>query len=103
MKKFKNTTVLVKKILEEVPEARKCDNTLYYHVCMEVNSVSLGMPFGMVLMNMEHFKIPSQKTVERCRRKIQEQYPELGADETVEGYRVVEEDKYINYARQVNV
>ena len=103
MGKLKNTTKLVKKILEEVPETRNRDNTLYYHVCKETESVVLGMPFGMVLMNMENFKIPSFKSVERCRRKVQELHPELAPPEKVEVLRELEEEKYMNYARQVNV
>lgn len=103
MGKLKNTTKLVMKILEEVPEARNCDNVLYYHVCKEVESVVLGMPFGMVLMNMKNFKLPSFKSVERSRRKLQAAYPEFAANEEVETLRKVQEDEYINFARQVNV
>jgi hypothetical protein len=103
MENLKSTTDLVKRILEEVPETRSDDMLLYYRVCEAKNRVSLGLPFGMVLVNMKDFKLPSFKSVERCRRKLQRAYPELSANEEVETLREVQEEKYIGYARKVNV
>lgn len=99
MNNIQKTSVLVKKILAEVPETRNDDNLLYYHVCREVNSMALGMSFGMVLMNMKTFHLPSFKSVERARRKLQREHPEWAASKTIEGFRVIEEAKYKSYGK----
>ena len=102
MEKLIKTSVLVKKILEELPEARNNDMLLYYRVCEARNRTCLGMPFGMVLVNLKEFKLPSFKSVERARRKVQEKHPELAARKDIKDVRKEEENKYINYARSVN-
>lgn len=103
MKHMKNTTALVKKILEEVPETRSNDMLLYYRVCAAKNSISLGLPFGTVIMSLKDYNLPSFKSVERSRRKVQEEYPELAANKDVEQFRKEQEQKYKQYAKAVNV
>lgn len=100
MEKLYNTTVLVKKILEDVPETRNDDNLLYYRVCDVIDSYCLGLSFGWVLLNMKELEIPTIETVGRCRRKLQEQFPELRATDKVKGFRTDRERKFEAYARK---
>lgn len=100
MEKLYNTTVLVKRILEDYPAARNDDNLLYYRVCDAIDSDVLGMSFGWALLSMKELDIPTIETVGRCRRKLQEQFPELRATDKVKGLRTEQERKFEAYARK---
>ena len=103
MKDIKRTSDIVKEILEDVPEARNSDMLLYYRVCEKLNDVSLGMPFGIVLVNLKEFNLPPFESVRRTRQKLQASYPELCGSDEVEAYRVINEERVKDYARSVNV
>ena len=103
MKNIKNTSDLVKKILEEEPKARNSFSHLYYMICLKKNAKVLGMPFAQVIMNLKDLNLPPFESVRRSRQKIQATYPELAATDEVEGYRMVNEAIVRDYARQVKV
>ena len=95
MKKFFDTEKKVKSILEKYPATRKDDWFLlmtYWH---------LYAPAGISYMEYYHhawkYNAPSYKNIERCRRKIQEKYPEL-KDEKTSDARFEESMKYEQYA-----
>ena len=97
-KELKTTTELVKHILETVPETRNSDTLLYYRVCDAIDSKSLGLSFGYVLLSMNELKLPGFETVRRSRQKIQQTHPELAGKE-VEGHRMMNEEVFREYAR----
>lgn len=103
MDKLKTTTDLVKRILETEPATRNNDKLLYYHVCKICNNAALTMPFGLVVLDADELNLPERKSVERCRRKLQEHFPDLRANATVEAFRAAEEDKYRAYGKGVPV
>lgn len=103
MKSIKKTTALVKEILEEVPEAREDDMLLYYRVCEKLNIYSLGRSFGYMLLSLKEEGLPSFKSVERSRRKLQRAYPHLAAGKSVKDMRKEQEEEYRKYANEVNV
>lgn len=103
MKRIKQTTALVKEILQGVPATRNNDMLLFYHVCLEIDKTVLKLPFWIVLLDLKGHGLPSIETVGRARRKIQSHYPELAANEKVQGFRMINEEKFKEYARQVNV
>ena len=96
---LKTTTKLVKHILETVPETRSSDTLLYYRVCDAIDSKTLGLSFGYVLLSMNELKLPGFETVRRSRQKMQEKHPELACDSTVAAYRKMNEEAYREYAR----
>lgn len=98
-KELKNTTALVKEILEEVPETRNSDPLLYYYVCNRLNRGALGKAFGMVLLTMKENGLPGFETVRRSRQKLQAEYPELAGDSKVEAQRMLNEEVFREYAR----
>ena len=98
MTELKNTTKLVKKVLEEVPATRNSDNYLYIKVVGEINQHALRMPLAVVLQNLNTFNLPSIETVGRCRRKLQAEFPALRADKTVEEYRSELETEFREWA-----
>lgn len=87
MSELRNTTKMVKQVLEEVPATRNSDNYLYIKVVGIINQQALRMPLAVVLQNLKTFNLPSIETVGRCRRKLQAEFPELRADKTVEDFR----------------
>ena len=92
-------STLVKAILEECPETRNSDDLLYLKVCQYFNP-SIGMfPFGTVIANLKIYDLPNIKSVERARRKIQAEHPELAAKQNVKDKRTKAEQDYKSFAR----
>ena len=105
MKELRKTTDLVYEILTQSVSARNSDDDLYCKV-LEVYGRRMGVDFNRVSV-MSFFKcarrnsIPSIETVGRCRRKLQEEYIHLRADEDVERKRYDREATFRTYAREV--
>lgn len=106
-KELKNTTKLVKYILEQYPGARNSDNILYCYILAEIGRVTgqryESIPITQILLNLKEYGLPSIETVGRCRRKIVEKHPELAGTNTVEEQRAVNELTFRQYARKVTV
>ena len=98
-KKLIRTSILVKAILEECPETRDDDNLLYLKACQFYNPSNGMFPFATVLTNSASYFIPSYKSVERARRKIQAEHPELAAKRKVKEKRIKAEQDYKSFAR----
>lgn len=101
MSNLKKTTEVVKHYLTERPETRNDDDILYGYVCEDFNRDAITLPFCVVMSNRKKLGIPPFESVRRCRQKLQEQNEHLRADADIEAIRMVEEDKYKNYARSV--
>lgn len=106
-RELQTTTELVKGILERCPEARNSDNVLYIKVLNEYGKqkgIDLeNMSIISFFMQMKELGVPPTKTVNRCRRKIVEKHPELAGNDTVEGFRTVNEETFREYGRKVMV
>ena len=100
MNKLETTAALVKRVLTEKPATRNDDNLLYFEVCQECNPTVAYFPFGTVLPYAKEYDLPSYKSVERARRKIQRAYPELASDKQIKAARTEEEAKYKAFARE---
>lgn len=99
---LKNTTALVKSILEQDKQCRNSDSLLYLKV-LSVMAKQKGidlekMTVTYFLLNLHGAGFPGFETVRRARQKIQAAYPELAACEAVEGFRAENEAKYKAYA-----
>ncbi len=103
MKELTTTTRLVKHVLERVPETRDSDNLLYLEVIKVISNEKgvnlLGLPMEQFFKQLTSHTIPSIETVGRCRRKLQEKYPELKSNKVVEAYRSEREEMFKEYAR----
>jgi hypothetical protein len=97
----------VKNILLQREECRNSDNVLYIAVLRQVageKGIDVDtMSVPTLFLRMSEYKLPSPHSVSRARRKLQRCYPELRANDTVEGYRTAQEEEYIDYARKVTV
>ena len=106
-KQLKTTTDIVKYILQKHPQARNSDNELYLRVLgvlgtqkgIDLNTMSIPTFF----MRLKEYGFPSLETVGRVRRKVVETHPELAGNSTVEAHRILNEETFRDYARQVNV
>lgn len=93
-----NTKELVKKILEEYPEARDSDELLYIKVVEHRNPGVLKMSFWAVMIYPKKYSLPATETVRRARQRVQEQFPELCGKETTRKARRENEQAYKAFA-----
>ena len=100
---LKNTTALVKSILEQDKQCRNSDSFLYLKVLSTVakkKGITLNfmtVPDFLINHHGKHF--PPFESVRRARQKIQAAHPELAASESVEGFRAENEAEYRAYTR----
>lgn len=82
----------VEEILEFYPETRENDNLLYVKYIEEYHYVDFNRD---TFVSYEQYGLPSYKTVERARRKIQNEKFRYQSSETVEKARKEAEKDYI--------
>ena len=91
----------VYKILTKIPETRNADMILYYEYCIQnwVRDYDLWKVFKDSEYRKQK-KISVFESVSRARRKIQEEHPELRADENVEKLRKDREAEFIGFSQE---
>ena len=103
MSDLKNTTELVKAILEENEQTRNSDSFLYLKVLSAVakqkgiDLEKMSVPY--FLENLHGAGLPGFETVRRTRQKIQQHHPELASSDRVAAFRADNEAKFREYAR----
>ena len=103
MENIKQTTKLVKAILEQDKRCRNSDSFLYFKVLSVVanrkgiNIDNMTVPY--FLLNLHGTTFPPFESVRRSRQKVQEHHPELAACETVSEYRADNEKAMREFAR----
>jgi hypothetical protein len=100
MNSIKKVQDIVQHILQTEPDTRNSDDLLVTKVCGKINEDCLTLPFCVVMTNRKALGLPSLKSIDRSRRKLQRAYPELRANETVEAFRELEEEKYEAYGKR---
>ena len=102
MSELRNTTKMVKYVLEKEPRTRNSDNLLWLEVIKLKNQGVLRMPLVVVLQNLKEYGLPTIETVGRARRKLQADYPELRATKEVQGFRSELEAEFREWAGEHN-
>jgi hypothetical protein len=101
---IKKVSDLVHELLKNEPACRNSDNILYLRVLQTIgsrNGIDVeNMKVPALMLHMREYGLPSIESVGRARRKVQECNPELRANDTVEAFREVLEEDYIDYARR---
>ena len=103
MNDLKNTTALVKALLEEYKQCRNSDSFLYLKVLSVtgnrkgIDIETMSVPY--FLLNLHGTAFPPFESVRRARQKIQEHNPHLAACEAVEDFRADLETEYREFAR----
>ena len=95
---------IVKNVLVIDIESRNSDNKLYVEVCKTIAKQE-GLQLETVtfidfFMGIASKHYPSFECVSRTRRKIQEEYPFLVADDIIENFRKEQEKAYKEFARK---
>ena len=100
---LKNTTALVKSILEQDKQCRNSDSFLYLKVLSVVGKrkgIDIEtVPVPYFLTNLQGTAFPPFESVRRARQKIQQHHPELAACDRVEGFRDDNESTFREFAR----
>lgn len=95
VEKLKNQETIVKDILERSIGARN-DDFYLYAILLEENYPELhNVSLIDALTNHKKYNLPSMKSVERNRRKVQEKCPSLASERAM---RKKEEQIYKEYA-----
>lgn len=107
MDNIRNTSDLVKEALIRNPQARNSDNYLYYIIC-KAKLAGMGFDISKIsledgLLKRNEYGLPLFETVKRTRQKVQECHPELAGNSKIEAMRVIREESFKGYARQVSV
>lgn len=99
---------LVKKLLQEKEELRGDDDLLYLSVIRivhphwnnaHINTDIENAPIGEFFKMRKSAKIPTFESVARCRRKVQEERPDLKPCEKVQEAREKQEEKFYNFSK----
>lgn len=98
------TKKIVKEILETDEYARSSDTYLYRIVLYKYGR-EIGIDFGAMPTDTfykvkDELGVPKFKSVERARRKIQEENPELEGCKKVKKYRKINESVYLEFVRR---
>lgn len=68
---------LVELMLKKYPEVRDDDMRLFACVCKALCPELMKQPFAQVIWYHSENNLPSYESITRCRRKLQEEHPEL--------------------------
>ena len=98
---LRDTTNIVKKLLEEEPSTRNSDELLYKRYCEIKDPTVLMLSLGAYLEISKHLNIAQFHSVKRTRRKVQKEYPHLRANADVEAWREVNEKVYREYSKSI--
>ena len=96
MDRLKTLEAKVRLVLERVPRTRDDDRELTLGVWMIFYGVSATAPVKEVMRNKD---LPSQESIGRCRRKIQETDESLRGTKAKEQIRMTEQLRYIEYSQ----
>lgn len=106
MRRLRELSNRVKTILETNERARNSDNVLYLYVLrsygkergLDIDTMSVPM----LLLHCKDMGLPSLESMGRARRKVQELYPELRANNDVQAMKEEQEEAYKQFAREVH-
>ncbi len=86
---------MVKDILTRFPETRNKDS--YLHCRLLETYYGSGYVYQPYIITLQDESLPSIESVGRARRKCQELYPELRADDNTQAARELKEEEYEDY------
>lgn len=106
MKRLKELSNRVKRVLQEHESARNSDNVLYLYVLRsygEEKGLDIdNMSVPMLLLHCRDMGLPSLESMGRARRKVQELYPELKSKDDVQAMKEEREETYRAFAKEVH-
>ncbi len=103
MDNLTTVSALVQNILVNEPDSRNSDNLLFYLVCKKLLADQgediETMGFGKLFLSLKGYGLPQFETVGRCRRKLQQEFPELHCSPAVAMTRASNRDAFTAYGK----
>ena len=102
LKKLKNIVV---EILRENKETRGDDDILYKYVLIKINVLSgnknliVKIQVGTFFDIRKRYGFPSYESVSRCRRKAQEEFPDLRPPKKIQEARRMQEEMFYDFSK----
>ena len=101
---LKQLKEIVIETLKQGETFRENDDELYFAVCVKVNSrisdrLLSDMTVGEFFGNRKRYGLPTYESVSRCRRKAQEEHPDLKPCEKIQEAREEQEEKFYNFSK----
>jgi hypothetical protein len=95
---------LVTETLKQGETFRENDDELYFAVCVKVNSrisdrLLTNMTVSEFFGNRKKYGLPTFESVSRCRRKAQEEHPELRPRKKVQEARKTKQDEFYKWSQ----
>ena len=104
MDNLTTVSALVQDILVNEPDSRNSDNLLFYLVCKKLLADQgediETMGFGKLFLSLTGYGLPQFETVGRCRRKVQQEFPELQCSLDVAMSRASSRDSFAAFGRE---
>lgn len=97
--KIRTLEPVVEEVLKTNESARKDDFILIEKV-IEKLGINPEISFKSILLFHNELNVPSFETITRCRRKLQEKYPELKDEETAL-FREEKVEDFVQYALNI--
>ena len=102
-KELRDIKAIVRAVLQDEPQARQNDDTLYFMVCkrvMESQGISVYRLTFVQAFQGDGCGLPKYESVVRLRRMVQRANPELQPQKTVKDNRAKREADFAEYARK---
>ena len=95
---------IVIETLKQGETFKENDDELYFAVCVKVNSrisdrLLSNMTVGEFFGNRKKYGLPPYESVSRCRRKAQEEHPELRPRKQVQEARKTKQDECYKWSQ----
>ena len=98
-----NVAKIVREVLTDDKQTRNDDDLLYLRVCNRIAGEVSGMTVATFLLHRRELGLPCMESCRRARQKIQAAFPELRPDDDTANYRLLEEERYRDFARGFTV
>lgn len=99
--RIKDVSITVEEILTSIPETRNDDQLLYFETCKKYNPDIASMSFRSVITNLDMLGLPSEGSVTRSRRKLQELHKELRATKETTNARYEKFKEVLEYVGEL--
>lgn len=101
---LKQLKEIVIETLKQGEKFRESDDHLYLAVCIKIFSKAsyrniTEMSVGEFFRNRKEYGLPTFESVSRCRRKAQEEHPDLKPCEKIQKARIKREEEFYNWSK----
>lgn len=102
-KELRDIKAIVRTVLQDEPEARQNDDTLFFLVCKHIMAAQGLSVYRLTFVQAfqgDGCGLPKYESVVRLRRMVQRDHPELQPERPVKDGRAKREADFVEYARK---